>query len=119
MINNISFIQLLILFLINLPGLFLIVLIFIVIKKSGFNEKKLFTSLFISAISISLFFIVLLDVGISLWISSKNINSIISVIPIYFCSSPLLFIFVMIGTYIQLIYSEVFYDWVYGISKNG
>jgi hypothetical protein len=119
MMNNITIIQIFTLFIVNIIGIFLMYLVFYVFRKPKIiDEKKLFTSLFLGMISVSLLFIVSLDIGIYLWVSSNKINLFIAVIPFYICSAPIFFLISSAGAYIQLLYRSIFMDWIYGNKKR-
>lgn len=110
-ISQLSFWQYLLLFIVNFFG-FLLIWIFFKIFYFSIKtfKQRIILSLILSSITISLFFIVLFDIGIYLWVKTRDVNALFTMIPLYFCSIPFLLILVTVGSYIQLTYSRIYTD---------
>lgn len=92
---------------VNLIGVVLVGLIFLIFRLIPNNpNKKIILSVSEGFIAMGLMIIGLLDVGIYLWVISGNFRSVYSVLPFSLCLFPILFPVTVIGTFIQLSYAE-------------
>lgn len=92
---------------VNVIGLVLIGLIFFLMREKTPNPKaKLLMSVRMGLIMVILLAVVSGDLGIYLWIDSGNFQAMTLAIPLTICGSPFVFLVVLMGTYVQLIYRD-------------
>jgi hypothetical protein len=98
---------------INILGLLCIGLIFYLTREKTPNSKtKLFLSGKIGLIMVMLLAIISGNLGIYFWIKSGNFQAVLFAIPLLFCGSPFVFVVVLAGTYIQLLYRDRFQKFI-------
>jgi hypothetical protein len=104
---------------VNVIGISLIGVMFCFIRKAPQKRKeKTLLSIILGCMVLGLLLVAFLDVGIYLWIKTGNPLGILSLIPFFVCLSPIFFVIVTIGAYIQLTYWEKIRDFVISYSKN-
>lgn len=81
-------------------------------KKAPDSKTKLVISVKTGLVSIILFAVIAIDVGIYLWIDSSNFRSATIAIPLSICLGPFMFPVVAAGTYLQLIYRDKIQEYV-------
>jgi uncharacterized membrane protein len=119
MIRFITIQQILALIIVNSVGLLLVATIFWVNRLQTRQAlEKLALAFGLALIATGIMLVILLDVGISLWISSGNIQSVAITVPMAVCGLPFVFIVSFIGSYIQLGYRDKMQDALHSIARR-
>jgi hypothetical protein len=106
-LGTISIEQVFALIAVNVIGLVFMGLIFFLMRgKSPNPTAKLLVSVRMGLIMVILLAVVSGDLGIYLWIDSGNFQAMTLAIPLIICGSPFVFLVVIMGTYVQLIYRD-------------
>ena len=119
MIRFITIQQILALIIVNSVGLLLVATIFWVNRLQTRQAlEKLALAFGLALIATGIMLVILLDVGISLWISSGNIQSVAITVPMAVCGLPFVFIVSFIGGYIQLGFRDKMQDALHSIARR-
>jgi hypothetical protein len=117
--GSISIAQIIALLLVNTIGVACLVLVFFLMKRDTPTPKeKMFVSLGLGLIGISLVGVVLVDMGISSWIQSDNSGAVFAFLPLCICLPPFVFPVTVAGSYIQLIYKDKLQKYVSSAAKD-
>ena len=108
-----------VLIVVNFIGLSCFGLIFYIMQRKHENKnQKIKAAIELGLISLLILVVIFADMGIYYWVKSNDFRAALIVLPLLLCITPVFFLTVSLGAYIQLAYRDKIESIVKSTSNN-